>query len=207
MVNDLYWLTLAVILVHRCLIAGALSPARIRFSLAACLCLLTGSCTASLAGLAAVDLRVTLQNYGMVVGILICVEAWLFASVLSRRAYFSPFSWAAIVYLQARLFQSGYLPAAFDIQTLVYATALVSLLFLLPGFASTLSPNYLTFHAVMIWLVTGVGLHSWPQIAGVDSQDYLSDTALLLAVLPLFLVVSAVGRFAWLKLYRALGGV
>ena len=231
--DSLFWLLLASVVMSRWLVAWAQAEITLWLVVAASAVTLLWFTTPMLANLGGNDLEYWLSHYGKVIAIVICLEAWLFNTVLSHHGYLSPMSWVALLYVQSLLFQSGYFAFSFDSQSLLLAAAILTagvLFRFLPRYISllvspTISPIVLSrdaaaepthlktinrIHLVLVWIVTWLGLSSWPNAIPIDSNHHLRDTALTGVAMVLFALVSlsfhyclTTAKLIWAEKYKA----
>ena len=131
-----YWLLLAGILLSRGLFAWARTEIRLWLAVGLCLLVLLGLSTTPMTNLGGADLEYWLSRYGKVIAILLLIEAWLMSRMFARYSHLSPASWTSVLYLQARLFQSGQLDFSFHGQSLLFAGGMVVASLLLRFFAA-----------------------------------------------------------------------
>ncbi len=141
--------------------------------------------------ISAVELQERLASIMVLIAIASCFEAWLLTHLVPGKSYLSPVSILALLYLQLLLFQSGWLPVSFDVQTGFYM-ALLAVFFLVYRvcFQFFAPMNSLSWHGVALWLLTWGALGIWPQSIRIDNQQYLLSSLLLIGLLLLIVVMS-----------------
>lgn len=206
--DSIYWLILAAALANRWLISWALSQITVSALIGLCLMGLLWQFQPILARVGSSEIQYWLATYKSEISVLVCIESWLIATLLPGRAYFSPASLLGILYLQAKLFQSGALSASFGVQTAIFAVALLLIMLLNQKLVRSfiVKKYYLPFHTTLIWLVCWLGFCSWSDSSAINSSEHLGDTVRVIAAIPVAVIVSIVCSVCWEKVSRSFRG-
>lgn len=207
--DNAYWMLLAGAVLSRWLFSWAQTSTKLWFGTGICATALLWLAAPVLANFGSVELEYWLLSYGKVIAILVCIEAWIVGTVFTSYSYLSPVSWASLLYIQALLFQSGYIPFSFDAQSLLIAGVILVIGLLLHRVAipRVNFANHNRIHLAVLWLVTWFGFCTWPDDTGIQTSQHLRDSTLLIAVVPLATLFSVFSSICWARLNRHFQGI